>query len=308
MQVPKHPVDLTDELIAGLTIDETAIVARVAQELAVKPGQVAAVTALTRDGATVPFISRYRKEMTGSLDEVRVRESVERLVSYTSLETRRLEIIRHIHGQGKLDAELYAHLGRAATLAVLLRTADEATVQAAAPGFVRQDLEHPLGRYGPSRRAVHRFRPACAANSRRATARAMPTATPATNTLHPLMDQDLLAFEDLSEGMKVKGRVKNVVDFGAFVDLGIKETGLVHVSEMSDGFVKDPMAVLKVGDVKEFRILSLDPVRRRIGLSLKTPGASPRPVQASAAARPVGPSGSDTTYNPFEDLLRKKRY
>jgi uncharacterized protein len=61
-----------------------------------------------------------------------------------------------------------------------------------------------------------------------------------------------------------------VVDFGAFVDLGIKETALVHVSEMSDHFVKDPLDTVKVGDVLEFRIISLDRERRRIGLSRKS--------------------------------------
>jgi uncharacterized protein len=84
------------------------------------------------------------------------------------------------------------------------------------------------------------------------------------------VQQGVLAFEDLKEGMKVTGKVKNVVDFGAFVDIGIKESALIHVSELSDQFVKDPMDVLKVGDVKEFRIISLDVARKRIGLSLKS--------------------------------------
>jgi uncharacterized protein len=86
----------------------------------------------------------------------------------------------------------------------------------------------------------------------------------------PVLQKGVIKFEDLSEGMKVTGKVKNVVDFGAFVEIGIKESALIHVSEMSDRFVKDPMEVLKVGDVREFRIISMDPVRRRIGLSLKS--------------------------------------
>ena len=88
----------------------------------------------------------------------------------------------------------------------------------------------------------------------------------------PLLQKGVVTFEDLAEGMKVTGKVKNVVDFGAFVDIGIKESALIHVSEMSDRFVKDPMEVLKVGDIREFRIISLDTVRRRIGLSLKSAG------------------------------------
>ena len=89
----------------------------------------------------------------------------------------------------------------------------------------------------------------------------------------PVMQKGVVTFEDLSDGMKVTGKVKNVVDFGAFVDLGIKETALLHISEMSDNFVKDPMGVLKVGDVREFTIIGLDTDRRRISLSLKSDAA-----------------------------------
>ncbi len=91
----------------------------------------------------------------------------------------------------------------------------------------------------------------------------------------PIMQKGVLSFEDLKEGMVVTGKIKNVVDFGAFVDIGIKETALLHLSEMSDRFVKDPMEVVKVGDVKECRIIGLDADRRRISLSCKTPGAAP---------------------------------
>ncbi|MDR1654829.1 MAG: RNA-binding transcriptional accessory protein [Treponema sp.] len=86
----------------------------------------------------------------------------------------------------------------------------------------------------------------------------------------PLMQKGVVTFEDLAEGMMISGKIKNVVDFGAFVDLGIKETALVHISEMSDHFVKDPLELVKVGDVLEFKIVSLDRERRRIGLSRKT--------------------------------------
>jgi len=96
-----------------------------------------------------------------------------------------------------------------------------------------------------------------------------PNRDPRENLPPPILQKGVLAFEDLKEGMKVVGKVKNVVDFGAFVDIGIKESALIHVSEMSDQFVRDPMDVLKVGDVREFTIISLDEQRRRIGLSLK---------------------------------------
>jgi uncharacterized protein len=99
----------------------------------------------------------------------------------------------------------------------------------------------------------------------------------------PIMRKGVMTFEDLSEGMSITGKIKNVVDFGAFVDLGIKETALVHISEMSDHFVKDPMEAVKVGDVLEFRILSLDRDRKRISLTRKTnPGQDGSPPDKTA--------------------------
>ncbi|MDR1251018.1 MAG: RNA-binding transcriptional accessory protein [Treponema sp.] len=97
-----------------------------------------------------------------------------------------------------------------------------------------------------------------------------PNRDPRDSCPKPIMRKGVVSFEDLHEGMMITGKIKNVVDFGAFVDLGIKETALVHISEMSDRFVKDPLETVKVGDVLEFRIISLDKDRRRIGLSRKT--------------------------------------
>ncbi len=117
-----------------------------------------------------------------------------------------------------------------------------------------------------------------------------PNRDPRDSFPKPILQKGVVNFEDLAEGMKVTGKVKNVVDFGAFIDLGIKESALIHVSEMSDRFVKDPMEVLKVGDVREFRIISLDLVRKRIGLSLKserkeTTAPARVPAQAQAQRR-----------------------
>jgi protein Tex len=111
----------------------------------------------------------------------------------------------------------------------------------------------------------------------------------------PVLQKGVIKFEDLAPGMKVTGKVKNVVDFGAFVEIGIKESALIHVSEMSDRFVKDPMDALKVGDVREFRIISIDPARKRIGLSLKSGEArreaTPPRGAAPAAAGERGEGG-----------------
>ncbi|MCL2558566.1 MAG: RNA-binding transcriptional accessory protein [Treponema sp.] len=105
----------------------------------------------------------------------------------------------------------------------------------------------------------------------------------------PVMQKGVVTFEDLREGMMITGKIKNVVDFGAFVDLGIKETALVHVSEMSDRFIKDPMEAVKVGDVLEFRIISLDNERRRIGLSRKSERAA---AQAGGGKGPSAAAGA----------------
>ena len=81
---------------------------------------------------------------------------------------------------------------------------------------------------------------------------------------------DVVKFEDMEVGMKLKGTVRNVVDFGAFVDIGVKQDGLVHLSEMSDRYVKNPMEVVQVGDTVDVTIISIDKERQRIGLSMKT--------------------------------------
>lgn len=90
----------------------------------------------------------------------------------------------------------------------------------------------------------------------------------------PIMQKGVVQFEDLKEGMKVTGKIKNVVDFGAFVDIGLHETALIHVSELSDNFISDPMEVVKVGDIFEFTIIGLDKDRKRISLSLKSDAAN----------------------------------
>ncbi|MDR0584530.1 MAG: RNA-binding transcriptional accessory protein [Treponema sp.] len=96
-----------------------------------------------------------------------------------------------------------------------------------------------------------------------------PNRDPRDGYPRPIMRKGVLSFEDLHEGMMITGKIKNVVDFGAFVDLGIKESALVHISQMSDRFVKDPLETVKVGEVLEFRIIGLDKDRRRIALSRK---------------------------------------
>ena len=86
----------------------------------------------------------------------------------------------------------------------------------------------------------------------------------------PMLRADLMDIGDLKPGMKIKGTVRNVTDFGAFIDIGVHQDGLVHVSEISDRFVRHPSEVLKVGDVVEPTVISVDVRKKRIGLSLKS--------------------------------------
>ena len=86
----------------------------------------------------------------------------------------------------------------------------------------------------------------------------------------PVLRSDVLEMKDLSEGMLLKGTVRNVVDFGAFIDIGVHEDGLLHISEMSDRFIKHPREMFAVGDVVEVRIKSVDLARKRISLSRKS--------------------------------------
>jgi uncharacterized protein len=85
----------------------------------------------------------------------------------------------------------------------------------------------------------------------------------------PVLRRDVLTMDDLKEGMVLQGTVRNVVDFGAFVDIGVKHDGLVHVSKMAERYVRNPHAVVSVGDIVTVRVIKVDKERGRIGLSMK---------------------------------------
>ncbi|MGL4367065.1 MAG: helix-hairpin-helix domain-containing protein [Brevinemataceae bacterium] len=148
----------------------------------------------------------------------------------------------------------------------------------------------------------------------------------------PIMQQGVKVFDDLRIGMTVTGKIKNVVDFGAFVDLGIKETALLHLSEMSDSYIEHPMDIVKAGDIVTTKIIDIDEKRKRISLSMKTQSKNsnsmPKKSEPSSTAntntfkkdRSSAPNKNSTaksvkvqkndhgqvTHNPFADLLNKK--
>ncbi|MGB5823375.1 MAG: Tex family protein [Proteocatella sp.] len=89
-------------------------------------------------------------------------------------------------------------------------------------------------------------------------------------TLSPvILKSDILDIDDLSIGTKLQGTVRNVVDFGAFVDIGLKNDGLVHISELSNSYVKDPMAVVSIGDIVDVTVIGIDRERKKVKLSMK---------------------------------------
>ena len=85
----------------------------------------------------------------------------------------------------------------------------------------------------------------------------------------PVLRSDVLKFEDLTEGMILTGTVRNVIDFGAFVDIGVKYDGLVHISEMSDSYIKNPSDLVSVGDIVKVKVIKIDQDRKKVGLSMK---------------------------------------
>ena len=85
----------------------------------------------------------------------------------------------------------------------------------------------------------------------------------------PILRSDVLKFEDLKEGMVLNGTVRNVIDFGAFVDIGVKHDGLVHISELSENYVKNPSDVVSIGDIVKVKVIKIDNDRQKVSLSMK---------------------------------------
>ncbi len=121
----------------------------------------------------------------------------------------------------------------------------------------------------------------------------------------PILRSDVLTMEDLKPGMVLKGTVRNVIDFGAFVDIGVHQDGLVHISEICDRYIKHPLEAVSIGDVVDVQVLSVDLGKQRIQLTMKLGGDSqkkdaPAKKAAENAARPKDNSGhkkqQDRTY------------
>ena len=100
---------------------------------------------------------------------------------------------------------------------------------------------------------------------------ALPGRDPRDELPPPLLRTDVLDLKDLTPGMELTGTVRNVIDFGAFVDIGVHQDGLVHISQICNRYIKHPSEVLKVGDIVKVWVLSVDVAKKRIGLTMLPP-------------------------------------
>ena len=96
-----------------------------------------------------------------------------------------------------------------------------------------------------------------------------PARDPRDEMPRPILRSDILEMKDLKPGMVLKGTVRNVIDFGAFVDIGVHQDGLVHISQMTDKYIKHPLEAVSVGDIVDVKIISVDLAKKRIALTMK---------------------------------------
>ena len=96
-----------------------------------------------------------------------------------------------------------------------------------------------------------------------------PARDPRDEMPKPILRTDVLEMKDLKEGMVLKGTVRNVIDFGAFVDIGVHQDGLVHISQITDKFIKHPLEAVSVGDIVDVKVMSVDMKKKRIQLTMR---------------------------------------
>ena len=125
-----------------------------------------------------------------------------------------------------------------------------------------------------------------------------PARDPRDEMPRPTLRSDVMEMKDLKPGMKLKGTVRNVIDFGAFVDIGVHEDGLVHISQMCDRFIKHPLEVVSVGDIVEVTVLEVDEKKGRISLTMLGEGGR-KEKPAKPKDRPSGSKGNDKKNNDF---------
>lgn len=106
----------------------------------------------------------------------------------------------------------------------------------------------------------------------------------------PILRSDVLEMKDLTPGMVLKGTVRNVIDFGCFVDIGVHQDGLVHISEICDRYIKHPLEAVSVGDIVDVQVMSVDLKKQRIQLTMKIGQGTDKLVSQNTAAKTVLPT------------------
>jgi uncharacterized protein len=127
---------------------------------------------------------------------------------------------------------------------------------------------------------------------------ARPGRDPREDLPPPIFKKGILKLEDLQPGMELKGTVLNVVDFGAFIDIGLKDSGLAHISQMANRYVKSPYDVVSVGDVVTVWVLTVDQARRRVSLTMIRPGTERKPPERKPAAAGERPPREQRGHRP----------
>ena len=134
-----------------------------------------------------------------------------------------------------------------------------------------------------------------------------PERDPRDDLPKPIFKKGILKLEDLTAGMELKGTVLNVVDFGAFVDIGLKDSGLVHISQLANRYIKTPHDVVSVGDVVTVWVMSVDQERKRVSLTMVKPGTERQRGAAQGGQRRGQGGGEQREGQPGQGQGRRER-
>ena len=233
-------------------------ISRIAEEQNINADQVQAVASLLAEGATIPFIARYRKEATGCLDEIVVAAVRDRLNQLKELEERKLAILKSLEKHDHLTDELQERILAVESMAKDLGVA---VVDILKNPDIRNQID--VKKYVTDSVGIPTLNDIL-------DELAKPGRDPREKFEAFSFADGIEKIEDLRPGMKLPGIVTNITAFGAFVDIGVHQDGLVHVSEIADRFVKNPADIVKVHQKVPVTVLEVDLVRKRISLSMKS--------------------------------------
>ena len=233
-------------------------ISRIAEEQNINNNQVQAVASLLAEGATIPFIARYRKEATGSLDEIVVAAVRDRLNQLKELEERKLAILKSLEKHDHLTDELQERILAVESMAKDLGVA---VVDILKKPDIRNQID--VKKYVTDSVGIPTLNDIL-------DELAKPGRDPREKFEAFSFADGIEKIEDLRPGMKLPGIVTNITAFGAFVDIGVHQDGLVHISQIADRFVKNPADIVKVQQKVLVTVLEVDLDRKRISLSMKS--------------------------------------